>query len=164
VKKNLVAIALLLSSLAGGHGDASNDARIVKDGACIGLSKMPSLSPEDPEVAWFHENTLLVENDQAILDEVPLSIRHSEKTYSAADGGFLTCRVRFIVKDGHNVAEMRELQGVRYGPTALKKAASDHSRHLLSTEPLGKNRSTVRQFCRFAPTQSESVINSPRGV
>lgn len=72
-----------------------------KDGQYVGLEKMPNLTPDDRDAAWFHENTLLIRNDEAILDKVPVTIRHGKKTYSASDGGFLTYRARFAKKDGH---------------------------------------------------------------
>jgi hypothetical protein len=102
VKNVLVAIALLFSTAGGSYVQSLNSVRanIATDGEYVGLSKMPSLSPEDSDTAWFHENTLLVKNDEAILDEVPVTIRHGQKEYSASDGGFLTYRARFIVKDG----------------------------------------------------------------
>jgi hypothetical protein len=109
VKNVLVAIALLFSTAGGSYVQSLNSVRanIATDGEHVGLSKMPSLSPEDSDTAWFHENTLLVKNDEAILDEVPVTIRHGQKEYSASDGGFLTYRARFIVKDGQSVVAMR---------------------------------------------------------
>ncbi len=41
---------------------------------------------------WFHENSLLIKDDQAILDKVPLEIAKRRKEYSASDGGFITHR------------------------------------------------------------------------
>jgi len=57
----------------GGSSDAHESN--TRDGAYVGCESMPNLSPEDPEPAWFHENTLLVRNGEAILDKVPIVIR-----------------------------------------------------------------------------------------
>jgi hypothetical protein len=81
-----------------------------KDGEYVGLEKMPNLTPDDRDAAWFHENTLLIRNDEAILDKVPVTIRHGKKTYSASDGGFLTYRARFTKKDGQSFVALRLFQ------------------------------------------------------
>ena len=80
------------------------------DGEYVGLEKMSSLTPEDPDIVWFHENTLLIRNNEAVLDKVPITIRRGRKTYSASDGGFLTYRARFIAKDGKNFVALRLCQ------------------------------------------------------
>jgi hypothetical protein len=90
-------------------GDAGHEG-VVEDGEYVGLEKMSNLTPEDRNAAWFHENTLIIRNDEAILDKVPVSIRHGEKTYSASDGGFLTYRARFTSKGGQSVVELRLFQ------------------------------------------------------
>jgi hypothetical protein len=89
---------------------AAQNQSVVKDGDYAGLEKMPNLSPDDRDAKWFHENTLVVRNDEAILDKVPITIRHGEKSYSASDGGFLTYRARFTKKDGQTVIQMRLFQ------------------------------------------------------
>jgi hypothetical protein len=80
---------------------------IVPDGEYLGRQEMANLTPEDPDAAWFHENTLLVRNGEAILDEVPIVVQHGKKGYSASDGGFLTFRVKFLTEGGQNSAAMR---------------------------------------------------------
>jgi hypothetical protein len=109
MKYVLFAIALSVLMVPANYGHSFQAARASdpRDGEYIGLERMPSLSPEDPDSKWFHENTLLVRNGEAILDKVPLTIRHGSKVYQAADGGFLTYRGRFIVKDGRSVLELR---------------------------------------------------------
>jgi hypothetical protein len=88
-------------------GTSARNQSVVKDGDYVGLEKMPNLSPDDRDARWFHENTLIIRNDEAILEKVPITIRHGEKTYSASDGGFLTYRARFTKKDGQSAIEMR---------------------------------------------------------
>ena len=66
---------------------AAQHQSIVKDGDYVGLEKMPNLTPEDHAASWFHENSLVIRNDEAILDKVPITIRHGKKAYSPADGG-----------------------------------------------------------------------------
>jgi hypothetical protein len=73
----------------------------------VGLEKMANLSPEDPQVEWFHQNTLLVKDNEAILDKVPISIKQRKKSYSASDGGFLTYRARFFEKDNQMFVGLR---------------------------------------------------------
>jgi hypothetical protein len=81
--------------------------RIAVDGEYLGLEQLPSLSPEDSDTTWFHENRLIIRNDEAILDKVPVTIRRGKKTYSASDGGFLTYRARFIKKGSDVSLSMR---------------------------------------------------------
>jgi len=76
---------------------------IARDGNYIGIEQMPNLTPDDPDASWSHENTLVVRNDEAILDKVPVVVSHGKKEYSASDGGFLTYRARFVKKDGGQI-------------------------------------------------------------
>ena len=77
----------------------------------MGLEKMPEhLSPDDPHASWFHENTLVVRNDEAILNEVPVVFHGAKKGYSASDGGFITFRAKFVKKDGEPVIMLRMCQ------------------------------------------------------
>ena len=104
-------MVLLLSGFEYCQKQASGEAENQSlDGEYVALEKMPSISPDDPEVKWFHENTLLVKNNEAVLDMVPVSIRRGEKSYSASDGGFLTFRGRFFQKDGQTFVELRLFQ------------------------------------------------------
>lgn len=86
---------------------AAQNQSIAKDGDYVGLEKLPNLSPDDPATKWFHENTLVIRNNEAILDKVPITIRHGKKRYSASDGGFLTYRARFTKKDGQSFLSLR---------------------------------------------------------
>jgi hypothetical protein len=106
VKKVLVTVLFSLAVASYFHG-ADAHGGIVSDGEYIGLEKLPNLTPEDPDTAWFHENRLLIRNDEAILDKVPIIMRHGRKEYSASDGGFLTYRARFTKKDGQSFITMR---------------------------------------------------------
>jgi len=92
-----------------GYVQALSDVRevIARDGEYIGLERMPNLTPEHRDATWFHENTLVIRNDEAILDKVPITIRHGRQVYSASDGGFLTYRARFIKKEGQPFVELR---------------------------------------------------------
>src|SRR5260221_33053 len=89
---------LLLLIPAIGTGDAGHE-NVVKDGEYVGLEKLPNLTPDVQDVKWFHESTLLIRNDEAILDKVPVAVLHGKKTYSASDGGFLTYRAKFTRKE-----------------------------------------------------------------
>jgi hypothetical protein len=78
-----------------------------QDGEYLGREPMTNLTPEEPSAAWFHENTLVIRNGEAILDKVPMVIQHGKKTYSASDGGFLTFRAKFLTESGQNSVAMR---------------------------------------------------------
>ena len=80
------------------------------NGEYIGLGKMPNISPDDPGAKWFHENTLFVKNNEAILDMVPMWIKGGKKFYSASDGGFLTYRARFFQRNGQDFVNLRLFQ------------------------------------------------------
>jgi hypothetical protein len=113
IVKNVLAIIALLFSMVVASDLGTADAEkkgIASDGEYIGLEGMPNLTPEYPDASWFHENRLLIRNDEAILDKVPISIRHRKKVYSASDGGFLTYRAKFIIKDGQTFIELRLFQ------------------------------------------------------
>jgi hypothetical protein len=81
VKTAFVAITLLLSMAVVSYTQTVNNPRknVTSDGEYVGLERMGNLSPEDRDTKWFHENTLLIRNDEAILDEVPITIRHGRK-------------------------------------------------------------------------------------
>lgn len=110
VKSILRTISILVSTAASTYLPVLDDVRknIASDGEYVGLERMPNLTPEDGDAQWFHENRLLIRNDEAILDKVPIVIRHGEKVYSASDGGgFLTYRAEFRMKDGQSVVVLR---------------------------------------------------------
>jgi hypothetical protein len=105
----LLAVSLLFSAVAATYLPTLDDVHknIASDGEYVGLERMPNLSPEDRDAQWFHENRLLIRNDEAILDKVPIVIRHREKVYSASDGGFLTYRAEFRMKAGQSFVALR---------------------------------------------------------
>lgn len=77
------------------------------NGEYVALEAMPNISPDEPDAKWFHQNTLLVRNDEAILDMDPVYFKRGQEFYSASDGGFLTYRGRFFKKDGQIFIELR---------------------------------------------------------
>ena len=78
--KILFAATLLMSLVLAGVFRTVNveHENIAKDGEYVGLEKMPNLSPDDRSAAWFHENTLLIRNDEAILQKVPVTFASVE--------------------------------------------------------------------------------------
>jgi hypothetical protein len=120
MKKILVLIILFCAGVCG-QSLAKNDVRerIASNGNYVGLKEETYVDPEEPDAKWFHENTLLVRNDEAILDEVPVVINHGKKGYSASDGRF-------------------EFNGVKYAPAKVNKLALKRLLKLLSTESLEK--------------------------
>jgi hypothetical protein len=76
VKNILLSIALAstLWGLARAQITGKNQSTIVRDGNYVELEKMPNISPDDLHAEWFHENTLVVRNDEAILDKVPIVV------------------------------------------------------------------------------------------
>jgi len=105
---SLLFLAIATHDAQGGLGDVQKS--IARDGQYIGRESIPNLTPEDPEAAWFHENTLLIRNGEAILDKVPIVVRRGKKGYSASDGGFLTYRAKFTMVDGRSVVALRLCQ------------------------------------------------------
>ena len=100
-------IALLYSSPL-----ANTPQRLVQDGTYVGLHEETYVDPDDPKAKWFHENRLLIRNDDAILDKVPVIVSHGKKGYSASDGGFFTYRGRFSRKDGQIFVALRLCQSI----------------------------------------------------
>ena len=76
-------------------------------GDYVGLERMANLTPEDKDTQWFHENTLVVRGNQAILDMVPVEFRHGKKAYSASEGGFMTYRGSLLVRNGRVFMALR---------------------------------------------------------
>ena len=112
-----IATMLLLAAIQAlcfGQGRQKTSMVLVDDtrinGEYVSVEPMESLSPDDPETKWFHEGTLVVRNNEAILDKVPLTIRRGKRSYSASDGGFLAYRARFFEKDGHAFVAMRLIE------------------------------------------------------
>lgn len=114
MKDTFVAVILLFSMAVVSYAQTVRDVRenVTSDGEYVGLERMPNLTPEDRDTEWFHENTLLIRNNEAILDKVPITIRHGRKEYTAADGGFLKYRARFAVKDGQIFVALRLFQSM----------------------------------------------------
>ena len=112
MKTFVLAIILVFSIVGTGYVQvrSQEQSSIVHDGDYVGLEKMPNISPDDPHASWFHENTLVVRNDEAILNEVPVVFHGGKKGYSASDGGFMTFRAKFIKRDGERVIMLRMCQ------------------------------------------------------
>jgi hypothetical protein len=102
-----MAVLLCLALVGQSPAVAGQRETVVKDGDYVGLEKLPNLSPDDHAARWFHESTLVIRNDEAILDKVPVIIRYGKKTYSASDGGFLTYRAEFTKKDAQSIVKLR---------------------------------------------------------
>ncbi len=83
---------------------------ILPDGEYIGREPMPNLTPEDHRAAWFHENSLLIRNDEAVLDKVPIVVRGRKKGHSTSDGGFMTYRAKFSMSDRKSFVALRLCQ------------------------------------------------------
>jgi len=63
------------------------------NGEFVGMEEIKNY---EPGKEWFHENNLFINNNEALLDKVPLEIVKGRKVYSASDGGFITYRGRFF--------------------------------------------------------------------
>lgn len=68
---------------------------------------MEEIKDYEPGKKWFHENSLLSKDNEAVLDKVPVEIVKSRKQYSASDGGFITYRARFSRRDGKLFVTLR---------------------------------------------------------
>lgn len=118
LNRHALVVILLLSSLHAQSGSTrfQNSKRLEQrttlpiSGDFIGIQHDESQSPDEPGVKWFHENTLVVRGNEAVLDEVPFTVSKGRKTYSASDGGFATCRGRFFEKDGKTFISLRLFQ------------------------------------------------------
>jgi hypothetical protein len=86
---------------------AGSSSPIVKDGNYLGMAAMGAFDPSEPKDQWFHECTMVVRDNNAVIDMLPVVIHNGRKEYSASDGGFLTYRARFEIKGSEAVAEMR---------------------------------------------------------
>jgi hypothetical protein len=80
------------------------------NGEFVSLKPMANLSPDDPEVKWFHEGRLLVRNNEAILDKVPVAIKYRKKRIQPWTAVSSTYRARFFEKNGHTFVAMRLFQ------------------------------------------------------
>jgi len=78
----------------------------VLNGEFVGMEEMKGY---EPGKKWFHENSLLIKNDEAVLDKVPVEIVKGKKEYSASDGGFITYRGRFFRRDGKLFISLRPI-------------------------------------------------------
>jgi hypothetical protein len=103
-------LSVLLTSVADQNQSRARVANDQVDGDYVGIQNDPSLSPDEPQIKWFHENTLVIRNNEAILDKNPFTVEHGKKFYSASDGGFTTYRGRFVHLDGKTVVQLRLFQ------------------------------------------------------
>lgn len=110
MKFGLLCLATLTLISTYSFAIADTPERLAKDGTYVGLQAETYVDPGDPKATWFHENTLLIRNDDAILDKVPVVVSHGKKGYSASDGGFFTYRGRFSKKDGQVFVALRLCQ------------------------------------------------------
>jgi hypothetical protein len=68
---------------------------------------MEEIKDYEPGKKWFHENSLLSKDNEAVLDKVPVEIVKGRKQYSASDGGFITYRARFSRRNGKLFVTLR---------------------------------------------------------
>lgn len=101
----IVVLIASLGCLAGAGGEP-----IASDGEYVGLEPIPNMGPEEPNDKWFHENRLVIRNDEAVLDKLPIVLSQGKKLYSASDGGFLTYRARFVRRNGKTFLAARLFQ------------------------------------------------------
>ena len=52
---------------------------VVGDGEYVALEKIAHPIPSDPNAARFQKNTLVIRNNEAILDKVPVCIRDGKE-------------------------------------------------------------------------------------
>jgi len=76
-------------------------------GEFVGMEEMKDY---EPGKKWFHENNLLIKDNEAVLDKVPVEIVKGQKQYSASDGGFITYRGRFSPRDGKIFVALRPFE------------------------------------------------------
>jgi hypothetical protein len=112
MKSGLFCLAIGALTLVTTYSFATADTpeRVANDGTYVGLQAETYVDPGDPKAKWFHENRLLISNDDAILDKVPVVFSHGKKGYSASDGGFFTYRGKFSKKDGQIFVALRLCQ------------------------------------------------------
>lgn len=68
---------------------------------------MEEIKDYEPGKKWFHEDSLLIKDNETVLDKVPLKIVKGRKQYSASDGGFITYRGRFFRRDSQLFISLR---------------------------------------------------------
>jgi hypothetical protein len=76
----------------------------IVNGEFVGMEEIKNYEPGQK---WFHENSLLIRDNEAILDKVPLHIVKGKKQYSASDGGFITYRGHFFGRDAQVFIALR---------------------------------------------------------
>jgi hypothetical protein len=85
----------------------STASHAIADENYVGLEPMQSESPHLPDALWYHENTIVLRNGELILDKDPIWIQNGNKGHSAADGGFVVYRGRFLSKNGRLYVALR---------------------------------------------------------
>ena len=83
-------------SAAGDSQHQSAVTAVAPNGVFLGIEEIKNY---EPGVKWFHENTVLILNNELLLDKVPLKIAKGRKDYSAFDGGPISYRGRFFRRD-----------------------------------------------------------------
>jgi len=103
-----LACILVYGCLSGQTLTGSQRVPKVTDKVLIGeFVGMEEIKDYEPGRKWFHENSLLIKDNEAVLDKVPVEIVKGRKQYSASDGGFITYRGRFSRRDGKLFVTLR---------------------------------------------------------
>jgi hypothetical protein len=79
------------------------------DGYFLGMEEIKKYEPGEK---WFHEDRLLIRDGQAVLDKVPLRLLKGGKQYSHSDGGFITYRGRFFLRDQKLFISLRPFESM----------------------------------------------------
>ena len=86
---------------------ATGAGQTLADGQYVGREPLPSLSPDEPGAAWFHENTLTIRGTHAVIEKIPITIKGGKTLYSASDGGFINYEGPVEHKGEHPILRMR---------------------------------------------------------
>jgi hypothetical protein len=109
---SILILGLTLSALAQTPSSAKLIAASpVADGVYIGLESIPSMSPRHPDVLWYNELTLVVENGDFVLDEQEISVQDGKREHSTMDDPSATYRGLFLSKQGQLYVSIRLFTG-----------------------------------------------------
>jgi hypothetical protein len=102
----IVLVSVSMSAAAKSQSAKTSQDTVIEDGDYVAREKIPHPIPGDRNAAGFHKNTLVIRNNNAILEKVPVCIRDGKEDFNC-DGNFLTYRAKFARKDAQVIVSLR---------------------------------------------------------
>lgn len=76
-------------------------------GSYAGLEKIENIIPSDTSEHWFHLTIITFKRNKIVYEQIPVSIKNNDTSYSSSDGGFYNYKGKYVKKDDAYIATIK---------------------------------------------------------